>query len=38
VQHTEIVAPPGSVKTRAYDVTIHWQNFRTYFAKLLTPC
>lgn len=38
VQHTEIIAPPGSVHTRRYDVTIHWQNFRSYFAKLLTPC
>lgn len=38
VQHTEIVAPPGSVHTRRYDVTINWQNFRSYFAKLLTPC
>ena len=38
VQHTEIVAPPGSVQTRAYDVRIRWQNFRSYFAKLLTQC
>lgn len=38
VQHTEIVAPPGSVRTRRYDVTIHWSNFRSYFAQLLASC
>ena len=38
VQHTEIVAPAESVHTRRYDVTIHWHTFRSYFAKLLTPC
>lgn len=38
VQHTEIVAPPGSVKGFTRHVSIDWSNFRAYFAKLITQC
>ena len=38
LQHTEIVAPPGSYQGHARNVSINWGALRLYFARLITAC
>ena len=36
IQHTEIVIPTGSVEWSGHNVRIHWADFRSHLAKLLS--
>ena len=38
LQHTEIVAPPGSFHGHTRRVSINWRVLRSYFAKLVASC